>query len=134
MIFFLVGYGPQSGIYKLQKNNDRIPVSMVVSTIMIVLLVVPLTAFALTSFQTSSIENSIGEEITSYLSNVEGVTDVSVVVNRVGEIYHVNATVRTVELLQEAKLLDLGKTIQVNVDEKIYLLMDQIFVTPITIN
>jgi hypothetical protein len=56
------------------------------------------------------------------------------VVNRVGEIYHVNATVRTVELLQEAKLLDLGKTIQVNVDEKIYLLIDQIFVTPITIN
>lgn len=134
VIFFLVGFGPQGGQYKLQQKSDRLPTSMIVSTIMIILLVVPLTAFALTSFQSSSNENAIGEEIASYLMELDDVTDVVVDVNRDGDVYHVNATIRTVAPLGESSLQALKETVQNQVDETIYLMIDQIFVTPVKIN
>jgi uncharacterized hydrophobic protein (TIGR00271 family) len=132
VIFFLVGFNPKGNQYQLQKNTNRLPRSIVVSTIMIILLAVPLTTFALSSLRSSSVENAIYETLQSELDSREELTIVTSNIDQGGEGYHVELTIRTPNILDENDILSLQDIVSSSVGEKISMTVNQILVTTIT--
>lgn len=95
VIFFMVGFNPQGNHFQLEQRQKGIPTSIVVSSIMILLLVVPLTFFAFSSFQQSSVETTITESIHNTFAVMEDVTVDSIVALRRGDSVDVEITIQT---------------------------------------
>ena len=129
VIFFLIGFGPQRNQFQPQKQSKRLPASMVVSSIMILLLVLPLTAFALTSFQTSSVEAAISETLINKINEYQEVQVDSVEVDRDNEGFQVLVTIQTPILLTDSQVNQLRAVIETQVENNVYLTVNQIVVT-----
>ncbi len=131
VIFFLVGFNPKTNHYQLQKNTNRLPRSIVVTTIMIILLAVPLTTFALSSLQSTSVANSIYETLQSEMDNREGTTIVTTSIDSLGERHHVELTIRTPSILDQQDIRSLQEKVSSSIGESISLTVNQILVTTI---
>jgi uncharacterized membrane protein len=131
LVFFLIGFSPEKPNIVNNGSNGSLPASIIISTIMVLALVLPLTFFALSSIQKTSIQNQIKAIVTEQLQDMDGVEILTSDIHEEESTYFVDVTVRTTHPLPTELVNSIDEQLEMNFDKPIRLMIYQIMVIPL---
>jgi uncharacterized hydrophobic protein (TIGR00271 family) len=131
VVFFLIGFSPLKPNHVNNDPNGSIPASIIISTIMVLALILPLTFFALSSVQQTSLQNQIKAHVAEQLQNFEGIEILTSEIHEEESTYFVDVTVRAVEVLPTGIINSIDAELQRKFDKPIKVMIYQIVVIPL---
>lgn len=131
LVFFLIGFSPVKPNHANNGSNGSLPTSIIISTLMVLALVLPLTFFALSSIQQTSIQNQIKAIVTEQLENIDGVDILTSDIHEDESTYFVDVTVRTPQLLPTDLVDSIDEQLELSFDKPIKVIIYQIMVIPL---
>jgi uncharacterized hydrophobic protein (TIGR00271 family) len=131
LVFFLIGFSPVPKSGRRHKENGSIPASIVITILMIIALILPLTFFALSSVQQTSMQNQIKALVTEQLENFDGVEILTSDIYEEESTYFVDVTVRTTQPLPTGLVDSIDQQLKMNFDKPIKVMIYQIMVIPL---
>ena len=130
VVFFLIGFSPLKPNH-VNNGNGSLPASIIISTIMVLALILPLTFFALSSVQQTSLQNQIKAHVAEQLQSVGGIEILTSEIHEEESTYFVDVTVRAVEVLPTGIINSIDAELKQQFDKPIKVTIYQIMVIPL---
>ncbi|NSW51658.1 MAG: DUF389 domain-containing protein [Anaerolineae bacterium] len=132
LVFFILGFSPETIHSNVRNHGAKIPGTMVLSAVMVIGLLLPLTLFALSSIKETSREKIVSDVIASEIGTREGTQIVSTVFGRRDNMVTIDLTVRTEGQISRYTVNALKQSIEEMLGEPVELVISQIAIVRLT--
>jgi uncharacterized hydrophobic protein (TIGR00271 family) len=121
LVFFIRGFSVEA-----RREGQRLPKSLVLSAILVVILLIPLTAYGVKFFREASENRLINNVVLGEVTRLDGAQLVDVHVNHLGKTLDMVITLRSSNALRYDQVLALQKAIVSGLDRPISLKIEQV--------